>query len=72
MSVQTARWVDRLPHLNDGTVAEQNDLFRDRGTRCDIPLVVVIFGFETAFNSISYPTHGRVCGEGHPLFLIRG
>ena len=35
VSVQTTRWVNRLPHSNDGTVAEQNDLRRDRGTRCD-------------------------------------
>ena len=33
-------------------------------------LVVVIFGFDTTFNRISYSTHGHDRHESHPLLLI--
>jgi hypothetical protein len=61
-----------LRHVNDGTVADQNELLRDVSSHATLSLVVVIFGFDTMFNRISYPTHGRVCREAHPLLLIRG
>jgi hypothetical protein len=61
-----------LWHVNDGTVANQNDCSATVSPHATLSLVVVILGLDTMFNRISYPPSGRVCGEGHPLLLIRG
>ena len=57
-------------HMNDGTVADQNRGSATVSSRATLSLFVVVFGFDTTLNCLSYSTRGHDCHESHPLLLI--
>jgi hypothetical protein len=69
----------RLTPINPGSTPGLGSIRRSdirrwiyiRASALFLPSIIVIFGLDSMFDSISHPAHSHVCHEDHPLLLVR-